>query len=743
MIKKNSWKTKSVKRISAFMLAAAVGMLSPLAAGLGNAGTAYAYTEKKGSINATTLNVRSAADPSSQKLASLRGGTAVVVIDETTGSDGKQWYKIRFGTSSNTGYVQGSYVKFNAVYTRDENFEKMLTDQGFPESYKERLRLLHAEYPKWVFKAQHTGLEWETVIENESIVGRNLVHTNSKSSWKSVAKGAYDWNTSTWPGFDTSAWVAANETVIRHYMDPRNFLDSIYVFQFLNQRYDPAQHNVAGIETLVRGTFMESRANNADVINAAKTAGENSSSSQPQSASQNVSVSQTPPGADSGAAAGALSAPAESTAAETGAAAQETSAAAQETTEAVRSGLTPLSSGGGSVSLEAPGAAQTQTEAQNEGPAASISIISKDSSDSSTGPGIAGSSSGGAGTGNDKAATDYQPIAGDKTYVDILLEAAVASGVSPYVLASMIIQEQGLQGSSGLISGNTEPYQGIYNFYNIEAYQSGSMSPTQRGLWWASQNGSYNRPWNSKEKAIIGGAIFYGNNYVKSGQDTFYLKKFNVQGDNLYKHQYMTYVEGAALEGARLSKAYSAELKDSGLVFTIPVFKNMPEETVALPEGDGSPNNKLKSLGVEGYALTPTFNMDTESYDLIVPSGISSVRINAAAADANASVSGTGDVSLEGGGAAVSVEVKAQNASIKKYTIQIKREGGSQGGNASGSQTHPSEGDTDIRLSPPSGEGGIPASSESAVQDAAVGLTPGDRGTAGVKKAELRAPGGN
>ncbi|MDO4788983.1 MAG: SH3 domain-containing protein, partial [Johnsonella sp.] len=283
MIKKSSWKTKSVKRMGTFMLAAALGIFSPLASCMGDAGRAYAYTERKGSINATTLNVRSSADPSSQKLASLRGGTAVVVVDETTGSDGNQWYKIRFGASSDTGYVLGSYVKFNAVYTRDENFEKMLTDQGFPESYKERLRLLHAEYPKWVFKAQHTGLEWETVIENESIVGRNLVHTSSKSSWKSVAKGAYDWNTSTWPGFDTSAWVAANETVIRHYMDPRNFLDSIYVFQFLNQRYDPAQHNIGGIETLVKGTFMESRANHEGILNAAKSAGANTSS--PQSAS--------------------------------------------------------------------------------------------------------------------------------------------------------------------------------------------------------------------------------------------------------------------------------------------------------------------------------------------------------------------------------------------------------------------------------------------------------------------------
>ena len=80
------------------------------------------------------------------------------------------------------------------------------------------------------------------------------------------------------------------------------------------------------------------------------------------------------------------------------------------------------------------------------------------------------------------------------------------------------------------------------------------MSAVERGLWWASQSGSYLRPWNSIEKSIRGGSVYYGDNYVKKGQDTLYLKKFNVQGSNLYKHQYMTNVQAAAAEGLTLSK---------------------------------------------------------------------------------------------------------------------------------------------------------------------------------------------
>src|SRR5699024_8622106 len=132
-------------------------------------------------------------------------------------------------------------------------------------------------------------------------------------------------------------------------------------------------------------------------------------------------------------------------------------------------------------------------------------------------------------------------------------------------------------------------------FFNVEAYQSGSLSPTEMGLRYASESGTYGRPWNTVEKSILGGAQNYGDNYVKAGQNTFYLKKFNVQGTNLYKHQYMSNIQGAASEAAYLAEAYTNELKSSALEFHIPVYSNMPEQASMAPTGDGSPNNKLSS----------------------------------------------------------------------------------------------------------------------------------------------------
>ena len=60
------------------------------------------------------------------------------------------------------------------------DFEAYMDQQGFPESYKTLLRNLHEKYPNWVFEAYHTGLDWNTVIDEESIAGKNLI-PNSKS----------------------------------------------------------------------------------------------------------------------------------------------------------------------------------------------------------------------------------------------------------------------------------------------------------------------------------------------------------------------------------------------------------------------------------------------------------------------------------------------------------------------------------------------------------------------------------
>ena len=114
----------------------------------------------------------------------------------------------------------------------------------------------------------------------------------------------------------------------------------------------------------------------------------------------------------------------------------------------------------------------------------------------------AGSSSGPSSSGSSSGTPSSNTGSGSKLYVDIIMDAAAQSGVSPYVLAAMILQEQGTNGGSPLISGNYSGYPGYYNFFNVEAYQSGSMSAIQTGLRYASQSGSYGRPWNTVENQL-------------------------------------------------------------------------------------------------------------------------------------------------------------------------------------------------------------------------------------------------
>ena len=173
------------------------------------------------------------------------------------------------------------------------------------------------------------------------------------------------------------------------------------------------------------------------------------------------------------------------------------------------------------------------------------------------------------------------------TYTNYLYNAGKNAGVNPNVITAMIVEEQGWRGTSGLISGTYPGYKGYYNYFNIGAYSSGSMSAVQRGLWWAKGAGvgatSYGRPWNTRQKAITGGAMFYGQNYINNKQDTYYTKKFNVMNgsSSVGTHEYMTNVCGAVGEGKILAYAYRNN-SNYPIKFYIPVYSGMPSKACSL-----------------------------------------------------------------------------------------------------------------------------------------------------------------
>lgn len=273
--------------------------------------------------------------------------------------------------------------------------------------------------------------------------------------------------------------------------------------------------------------------------------------------------------------------------------------------------------------------------------------------------------------------TDLDGSNGVTTYTDALYQAGSAYGVSPYVLASMMIQEMGSAGISDSISGTNSRFPGYYNAFNLGAFKDRDFTAVERGLWYASGGNdgstSYGRPWTSLYKAIMGGAEYYAAHFVANGQSTLYLKRFNVQGNNLYENQYMTNAAGAQSEGRILAGAYSETMRSAALVFYIPVFNNMPDSPCPMPTGDGSPNTKLASLSVSAGLLSPEFNRDVTEYTVIVPNETTSISVTAAPLDGGAVLAGTGEIALAEGSNTVTVTVTAPNGSTGTYTITVIR----------------------------------------------------------------------
>lgn len=481
-----------------------------------------------------SLNVRREAGVKSKSLGTLANGDKVVIVGEDViDSDGQKWYKISY--DKDFGYVSADYVQIVYEYVYDEKFEAKLTEQKFPESYKELLRQIHAAHPDWVFLADHLTMTFDEALEEESKVGKTLVQDKyTVDSQKSMEFGAYDWGSNTYASYDSGGWVTAHKDTVAYYLEPRNFLNESNIFLFLDQSYNSKYQNKKGLNNILKGTFMDSK-----------------------------------------------------------------------------KGF---------------------------------------------------------------------PEDTYKTYSDVLIKAAEKSKVNPYILAAMILVEQGTGGTGGSISGKVSGYKGYYNYFNIGAYAQGGYTAVQRGLRYAmgliGTKGTYDRPWNTRAKSIIGGAKYYGNNFVARGQNTLYYKKYNVIVPDYYINQYMTNVSGAVQEALNIKKAYTgAGVEAMPLVFSIPVYKNTSEKnTTSLSTSKGANNYFLESLSVKGYKISPTFDRYTKDYTLVVGEKTTKIKINATVPK-GADVKGTGEVKLKGGKNTISLVVTAASGKTSTYTLTVHKDG--------------------------------------------------------------------
>lgn len=269
-----------------------------------------------------------------------------------------------------------------------------------------------------------------------------------------------------------------------------------------------------------------------------------------------------------------------------------------------------------------------------------------------------------------------------KTYQETFMEAASLNGISPVHLASRMKQEvvTGPNSVSNSVTGTVPGFEGIYNFYNIGATDSSTGQAVLNGLNFASVGTTYMRPWNNPYKSIVGGAQYIAGNYIKRGQNTLYLQRFNVTPNATYEHQYMTNVVAAYSESLKACNAYSGLLASNPFVFYIPIYNNMPETACQAPSGNLSPNNYLSGISVSGgatgqaYMPSVPFNAaDGGSVEYVyqIPSYEGTVTIGSQTVNAKASAAGNGTYALTEPSMRIPLAVTAENGSIRTYNIVI------------------------------------------------------------------------
>lgn len=128
---------------------------------------------------------------------------------------------------------------------------------------KEKIQSLKNKYPNWNFKILYTGLDWNSVIQNEytghGTSPKNLVQktSNYQGEWICAICGDTP--------YDNGSWRCASEAAIKYMMDPRNSLNESDIFQF--EELTNAGCDINILRNMTSGTFLAGH--EQGIINAA------------------------------------------------------------------------------------------------------------------------------------------------------------------------------------------------------------------------------------------------------------------------------------------------------------------------------------------------------------------------------------------------------------------------------------------------------------------------------------------
>lgn len=120
------------------------------------------------------------------------------------------------------------------TYTKSSNNLPSNFNTIYP-GYKSLLQTLAKAHPNWTFKLYETGLDWDTVINNEYTghgkSPKNLVPSDYTNAWICSICGKKEYD-------DDDRWYCASRAAIEYVMDPRNSIIDSKIFQFLQLAND-------------------------------------------------------------------------------------------------------------------------------------------------------------------------------------------------------------------------------------------------------------------------------------------------------------------------------------------------------------------------------------------------------------------------------------------------------------------------------------------------------------------------
>lgn len=150
------------------------------------------------------------------------------------------------------------YLAIEIIYNREIQARQRTNDLSNLENYQEiytNIQELKTSHPNWNFTILYTGLDWNTVLANET----TAVHTRSLLYY-TLAKG----NVSDWVCPDcglnlkeNGSWYCASNKTVSYYMDPRNWLNEDYIFTFETLSFNEGVHTLEGVKTILAGSFMD------------------------------------------------------------------------------------------------------------------------------------------------------------------------------------------------------------------------------------------------------------------------------------------------------------------------------------------------------------------------------------------------------------------------------------------------------------------------------------------------------